>query len=86
MLNLYNSIVTVYFILNFILMFGLVPKYKNYIYTLYCYTGRAIEPVVSKIRRFVPSLNGIDMSWTVFFIGTYLLEQIVVFVLSYTPR
>lgn len=61
-LNLYHTALIVYIIMGWLENFGIIDRYNTFVYSVQGFLARIIEPALMTIRRFVPSISGIDLS------------------------
>lgn len=79
-INAYTFFVFIYFITRLLVTFGGVSA-QNPIVQFILQVGTAIvEPVLRPIRRFIPPINGLDLSLIVLAIGLYVLQSFLGYV------
>ncbi len=67
-----------YIILGWVVFFGLIKNNNSIILKIYVFLLSKIEPVLSRIRRFLPPLFGFDFSPMVIFFGLYLVKIVII--------
>ncbi|WP_010298947.1 YggT family protein [Candidatus Odyssella thessalonicensis] len=76
-LNLYWWAVVVYVIISWLEAFDIINRYNPSVYNINAFLFRVVEPVLTPIRRFMPSLNGIDLSPLALIIGISFLQMVI---------
>ncbi len=61
-LSLYSFAMILWMIIGWLVHFNILNRHQAVVYNILNFGGRLFEPVFSKIRRYVPSINGIDLS------------------------
>ncbi len=64
-LGLISFIILVRVILSWLISFQVVNLHNQFVATVWDISGRITEPLVRPIRRFIPSLGGMDFSLVV---------------------
>ena len=67
-LSIYSFLVFIYIIMYYLLFFGVMNRYSPVVTKVNQFLVAIIEPVLKKIRRFIPSIAGIDLSLVILFI------------------
>lgn len=67
-LNLYATIMLVHIVFIWLIYFEILNRYNQVIHRVSDILYRLTEPVLTYIRRFIPSFGGIDLSPIVVFI------------------
>lgn len=74
LLNLYSLILIIWIVLSWLIAFGIVNPHQPFVArlneALFCLT----EPVLRRIRRFIPPMGMVDLSPIVLFIGIEFLD------------
>ncbi|MBL6621895.1 MAG: YggT family protein [Rickettsiales bacterium] len=68
LLSLYSLLVFIYIIIYFLMMFKIINSYNPIVIRVNEFLIKIIEPVLAKIRKFIPNLAGIDISVIILFI------------------
>lgn len=76
-LSLYTFCLFAYVILYYLLMFKVVNSYNQFVQRLNYFLVRIIEPVLKRIRRFVPNIGGVDISVIILFLAIYFIRDIL---------
>jgi YggT family protein len=61
-LSLYNLALIIYIILYYLLMFNIVNRHSPVVTQISHFLNRLIEPVLQKIRNYIPVMGGVDLS------------------------
>lgn len=67
-----------YIILGWFIFFGAVKDRDGVFFRVYVFLMTKIEPLLSVIRRFLPSLGGLDFSPLVVFLALHFVKVLVV--------
>ncbi|HTH97059.1 MAG TPA: YggT family protein [Stellaceae bacterium] len=74
-LGLYLFVLVVQAILSWLLVFGVVNRYNRAVQMIGDVTYRLTEPALRPIRRFVPNVGGLDLSFLVLFLLIYFIRD-----------
>ena len=77
-LNLYTYIIIASAIFSWLYAFNIVNSSNQVIATIGQVLYNLTEPALRPIRRFMPSLGGVDISPIVLLLGIFLLQNIIV--------
>ncbi len=77
LLALYMWIIIASAILSWLVAFNVVNQSNNLVYMFGSTLHRLTEPVVGRIRRFVPPMGGLDLSPLIALIAIVFLRQVV---------
>lgn len=78
-LSLYSWLVIIYIILQWLIHFRIINAYQPFVKKLYAVLFRLTDPVLEKIRRVVPSIQGIDLSPIVLFFGIAFVQRMLIY-------
>jgi YggT family protein len=67
-----------YIILGWIIFFGIVSNRDGMLFRVYVFLMSKIEPILSIIRRFLPTIAGLDFSPLVIFLGMHFIKVMLV--------
>lgn len=81
-ISLYNLVLFVYIVLSWLIGFGIVNKNQPVVRKIYEILFRLTEPVLARIRRYIPDLGGIDLSPIVLLFILYFLQDFIVYYLG----
>lgn len=76
-INVMWFLVIVHVILSWLINFQVISLRQPIVASIWDGLNRLLEPVYSRIRRFLPDLGGIDLAPLVFLVGLYALEIII---------
>lgn len=76
-ITLYNWVLIAWIILSWLIAFNIVNRYQPFVRNVMSVLGRLTEPVLSRIRRFMPNLGPIDLSPIVLFLALGFLKSIL---------
>jgi YggT family protein len=76
-LNIAYFIVIVHFIMSWLVNFQVLNLRQPLVAQIWDGLNRLLEPVYSRIRRFLPNLGGIDLSPIVVIIVIFFLQRLV---------
>ena len=76
-LSIYNFCLIAYIILYYLTLFKVINIHNQFVKQIYSFLFRIIEPVLARIRKFVPSINGVDISMIVLFLAIYFLRDVL---------
>ena len=77
-LDLYKWCLIIYIILGWLIAFNVINSYNQVVNFVLGFLSRIIEPVLTPIRRFVPTVGGIDLSPLVLFLAVWLVQSLMV--------
>ncbi len=85
-LNFYIYILIASAILSWLIAFNVINTRNPVVSTLSDILFRLTEPVLRPIRRFVPSLGGLDLSFLILWLLIELVRRVIVYnVYPYVP-
>lgn len=76
-INLYKWAVIVMVILSWLLAFGVVNQDNAFVNGLNDFLIRITEPLLSKIRKLLPTINNIDLAPFVLILSLYFIERVL---------
>ena len=77
-LEIYKWLLIASAILSWLFAFGVINRYNRAVVQISDMLYRLTEPTLRPIRRVVPLINGIDISYLVMFVLIFLIERILV--------
>lgn len=84
-INLYIIGLFIYVVLSLLEQFGIINKYNQVVYFISNMLFRLYEPVLSRIRVFMPNLGGLDLSPLVLVFGLYFIQEVLIRILIRFP-
>ena len=74
---LYQIVVFVYLLTRILIQFGVVNSYNGVVQFILQFGTALVEPALAPIRRFIPPINGIDLSPLVLLLGLGFIDLVV---------
>ena len=74
-IKLYTYIVIAYVVISWLVGFNIINTSNRIVYSVLQFTYKLTEPVLSKIRRFLPNLGEFDISPIVLLLLIWFLEM-----------
>lgn len=78
-IGVYKFIVFVAVIMQLLVQFEVINTSNRLVYLIYDFLRRATEPAFRKIRQYVPTMGGIDLSPLVLLIGLEFLGRLIAY-------
>ena len=78
LIELYMYLVIASVILSWLVSFNMLNTRNRFIYAVGTALHRLTEPALSRIRRYMPNLGGIDITPVVLILGLLFLQKVVV--------
>lgn len=82
LIQLYSYALFAQIILFWLIYFKVVNPYQPFVAKVYTFLNKLIEPALSRIRKFLPPINGIDLSAIALFVGLYFVQNLLVYYLA----
>ncbi len=76
-LTLYQWVVIAYIVLGWLFYFNIVNRHQPLVYKVNDVLMRLTEPILRRIRRFMPDLGGIDISPIILFLIVFFLKDVL---------
>lgn len=73
-LGIYTWCLIAHIILSWLTAFGVINTHQPFVQTVSHFLYSIIEPAARPIRRYMPNLNGIDLSILALFLGIKFIE------------
>lgn len=83
-LNLYQWVFIISAVMSWLIAFGVVNTYNRFVNTVVDITGRLTEPLLRPIRRVVPDIGGVDISFIVAILILFALQRLLVNFMAYS--
>jgi YggT family protein len=77
-LDLYFWVLIISAILSWLVAFGVVNTRNRFVYTIGDMLHRLTEPVLRRIRRWIPPMGGLDLSPIVAILIIYFLQRLMI--------
>ncbi len=78
LIDLYQWALIIYAILSWLTVFNVINTRNQFVYMLGDILSRAIEPALRPIRRLVPTLGGLDLSFLILYMTLYFTQMVIV--------
>ena len=82
-INLFEIVLIVYIILTWLVNFNVIKTSNRFVYSIMDVLYRLCEPSLNFVRRYLPTLSGIDLSPIVVFLGLWFIKSLLI---EYWPR
>lgn len=76
-IQIYIWVVIISAVLSWLIAFNVVNTNNRFVYTVVDVLYRMTEPALSRIRRILPDLGGIDLSPVVLILGLYFIQNLL---------
>ncbi|MGY6644072.1 MAG: YggT family protein [Salinarimonas sp.] len=77
-LRIYTWLVIAMVIMSWLVAFGVINTRNDFVRMIFDFLHRVTEPALSRIRRIMPDLGGIDLSPIILLLGIFFLQQIII--------
>ena len=74
-LNLYSYVVIANVIISWLVAFNVLNTSNRFVYAILDSTYRLTEPILNKIRRFLPNLGALDISPIILLLLIWFIEM-----------
>jgi len=76
-LSIYSFLLLAYVILQLLFTFKIINPYSEFVQAVNRFLIRIIEPVLSKMRQYIPPMGGIDIAVIILFLLINFLKDIL---------
>ena len=76
-LDLYKWVVIIWVLLSWLVAFGVVNSHNQFVRTVGRALDQVVEPVLRRIRRFVPMMGNLDISPIILFLLILLVQLVI---------
>ena len=76
-LGIYKWIVIIYVVMSWLVAFGVVNRSNQFVNMVGDFTARLTEPALAPIKRFVPTISGIDLSPLILLLVIFFLQGVI---------
>ena len=83
-IDIYTWIIVIQIVIHWLVIFGVMNLHNPQATNLLRLLDRAVEPALKPIRKYTPSIGGMDFSAIVLLVGLYILQRIIYEVLVLT--
>ncbi len=77
-IDLYIYVIIAMVILSWLFAFNVVNMNNQFVRQIHHLIGQLTEPVLGRIRRFLPDLGGIDLSPIVLLLSLYFIKSLII--------
>ena len=77
-LDIYKYVLIAAAVLSWLIAFDVMNTRNHVVYRINDFLNRVTEPVLRPIRRFLPNLEGIDISPVILLLAILLIQQIII--------
>ncbi len=77
LLSLYTWILIATVIMSWLETFNIVNRYNKFVYTVHTILFRLTDPILSPIRRILPTLGGLDLSPLIVLLGVQFIMGVL---------
>jgi YggT family protein len=77
-IDLYYYVVIAAVVLSLLIAFDIVPRRNEAVYAIGQFLNTLTEPAFSRVRRYIPPVNGIDFSPLVIIILLIFIKSVVI--------
>jgi YggT family protein len=77
-LRIYTWLILASVIISWLVAFGVINMRNDFVRMIYESLQRVTEPALSRIRRFMPDLGGIDLSPIVLLLIIFFIQQVII--------
>lgn len=78
LLDIYLWLIIFTVIISWLVAFDVLNTRNRWVYKMCAVLNRLTNPVVERVRRYVPPLGGIDLTPMVIILGIWLLQTLLV--------
>lgn len=78
LIELYTYVIIAGVILSWLMGFGVVNPYNQFVRSLYQAINAVTEPLLRPIRRIMPDLGAIDLSPVVLLLACFFVQSVVI--------
>ena len=74
-LKLYSNVVIANVIISWLIAFNILNTQNRFVYSILEFTYRLTDPILNKIRRFLPNLGSLDISPIILLLLIWFVEM-----------
>ncbi len=74
-LKLYSYVVIVYVVVSWLIAFNILNTQNRFVYSILEFSYRLTDPILNKIRRFLPNLGSLDISPIILLLLIWFIEM-----------
>ncbi|MFT4718727.1 MAG: YggT family protein [Rickettsiales bacterium] len=76
-LGIYQFFLICYVVMHYLFLFKVINPYNQFVNQVHGFLIKIFEPVLKKIRKYIPTINGIDLSIIALFLLIGFTQQIL---------
>jgi YggT family protein len=76
-LGIYQFFLICYIVMHYLFLFKIVNPYNQFVNQIYGFLIKIFEPILKKIRKYIPNINGVDLSVIALFLIISFSQQIL---------
>ena len=76
-LSIYKFLLILYIIFYYLFMFKIINPYNQFLLQINRFLVKIIEPALNKIRHYIPTFSGIDLSVLILFLAIHFTQDIL---------
>ena len=76
-IDLYMWIIIISIVLSWLINFNVVNTQNRFVYMIVDFTHRATEPLLGRIRNFLPNMGGLDLSPMILILALIFVKGVV---------
>ena len=73
-INIYEWIVIIHVILSWLVAFNILNTQNRLVYSILDFTYRATNPILDKLKNYIPNLGQIDIAPVVLLLGLWFIK------------
>ena len=73
-INIYEWVVIIHVILSWLVAFSILNTQSRFVYTVLAFTYRATNPILNKIKNYIPNFGQIDISPIILLLGLWFTK------------
>ena len=73
-INIYEWVVIIHVILSWLVAFSILNTQSRFVYTILEFTYRATNPILNKIKNYIPNFGQIDISPIILLLGLWFTK------------
>ena len=77
-IELYKFVLIAAVIMSWLVAFNVINTHNRFVYTVSEFLYRVTEPALRPIRRFVPSLGGVDISPIILILLLWFIQRMII--------
>ena len=74
-INLYTYVLLIYIVMTWLIAFNILNTSNRFVYSILELTYRLTDPILNRIRRFLPNLGAFDISPIILLLLIWFIEM-----------